>query len=124
MSSAASHVAWARAVLEHAEFGMVGAWPRAAALLGRQGLEVALDRFWDRTLPPLKRASRRTQLMCLGHYLRDGELAEGLSTAWAALSRACHHHAYELSPTAPELDRWLGTTERLAARLDEAPAVG
>jgi hypothetical protein len=33
--------------------------------------------------------------------------------AWAALSHACHHHPYELSPTAEELERWMDTVEAL-----------
>jgi hypothetical protein len=33
------------------------------------------------------------------------------------LSRACHHHAYELAPTAEELTGWLAETERVIAAL-------
>lgn len=113
-------VAWARAVLDHPQVGMAGAWPRAAALLGRQSLEEAIDRYWVRTLPPMRGVTRKTQLACLDLYLRDAELVGGIRIAWSALSRACHHHAYELSPAAPELDAWIATVERLVVRLDEA----
>lgn len=115
-------VSWSRAVLRHPELELVGAWPRAAALLARQSLEEGLDRFWQRSIPPMRDASRATQLACLDQYLRDPDLVSGIRTAWAALSRACHHHAYELSPTAPELDHWLTTVEGLVARLEEAEA--
>lgn len=114
----------ARAVLDHPQAKMEGAWPRAAALLGRQSLEEGLDRFWDRTLPPLRKANRKTQLACLDLYVRDHDLAMAVRTAWSALSRACHHHVYELSPTAPELDAWLKMVERLVSGLDQADAAG
>lgn len=120
MSLSGSLVEWARAVLNHPELGVVGAWPRAAALLGRQALEEGIDDFWRRNLPTMKSASRTTQLACLDQYLADFDLVSGVRVAWAALSRACHHHAYELSPTAPELDHWLATVESLVERLDRS----
>jgi hypothetical protein len=36
--------------------------------------------------------------------------------AWAQLSRACHHHPYELVPTAAELSDRLAVQTRLALR--------
>ena len=42
----------------------------------------------------------RTQLICLRSYLEDAPLAARAGHAWSALSRACHHHPYELGPTA------------------------
>lgn len=123
MSLSGRLVEWARAVLTHPELGVVGAWPRAAALLGRQALEEGIDDFWGRNLPNMKRASRTTQLACLDQYLGDSDLVNGVRIAWAALSRACHHHAYELSPTAPELDHWLATVESLVERLDRSQTV-
>jgi hypothetical protein len=63
------------------------------------------------------------QLACLEHYLRDAELVRGVRTAWAALSRACHHHPYELAPTAPELAHWLDAVDGLIGRLAEADLV-
>lgn len=110
--------ALARAVLDHPAVRIEGAWPRAAAFLARQALEEALDRYWQRSVD-LRSATRRAQLACLPIYLKDDELVMGVRTAWATLSRATHHHIYELSPTAPELDVWLTTVESLAAALDE-----
>lgn len=123
MSQPAALVNWARALLTHPDLAVAGAWPRAVALLGRQGLEEGLDEFWSRQLPGMGRASRATQLACLEQFLRDGELVRGVRTAWAALSRACHHHPYELAPTAPELERWLYAVDELIARLNQTELV-
>jgi hypothetical protein len=120
VSESQNLASWARAVLGHPQLRVEGAWPRAVALLGRQSLEASLDGFWQRTLPAMSGASRATQLACLDQYLRDHELTRGVRVAWSALSRACHHHAYELAPTAPELDHWLTSVEHLVEKLNEA----
>jgi hypothetical protein len=91
---------------------MAGRWPRAVAILTRQALEMSLDRLWARTEPPVASASMRAQLLCLPRYL-DPALAGRTSVTWHELSRACHHHAYELPPTAVELAGWLETTDEL-----------
>ena len=44
-------------------------------------------------------------------------MAERVSYAWAGLSRACHQHPYELSPTSTELLAWIETVERFAAEV-------
>jgi hypothetical protein len=38
---------------------------------------------------------------------------ESLWAQSATLSRACHHHLYELAPTASELSRWLNEAAEL-----------
>jgi hypothetical protein len=43
----------------------------------------------------------------------DPAVAECADETWTALSRACHHHAYELSPTAAELGTWLESVDEL-----------
>jgi hypothetical protein len=43
------------------------------------------------------------------------ELAGNVAFTWGALSSACHHHVYELAPTAQELFLWADTIERLRA---------
>jgi hypothetical protein len=93
--------------------GLVGAWPRAVAVLGRQALEQALDDFWATQVPMMCDVSRHSQLLCLGAYLPVDDVVTGVRVAWHALSRACHHHAYELPPTAEELERWLDAVEAL-----------
>jgi hypothetical protein len=92
-----------------------GFWPQAAALLGRQALEQALDDFWHAVSPRVRDASRRAQLICIGEFIRDDDLVSGVRHAWHGLSRACHHQVYEVSPTETELSRWLEAVEQLLA---------
>jgi hypothetical protein len=101
----------------------IGIWPRATAFLTRQALEAALDKLWRRCAPGLEVCSARAQLICLPAYLqREKELAERVSFAWFGLSRACHQHAYELSPTSPELLGWIATVEELILRVETLQA--
>jgi len=78
---------------------------RAAAFLARQALEAALDAYWKTRGLPLDRCSMRAQLVCLREYSRseDGTVAPAIEQTWGTLSRACHHHPYELTPTIAEL---------------------
>jgi hypothetical protein len=59
----------------------------------------------------------RTQLICLRSYLGDAPLAARAGHAWSALRRACHHHPYELAPTAFELDSWFAVVGELAGKV-------
>lgn len=93
-----------------------GTWPRVSALLARQALESVLDEYWRERWPGVDRTSRATQLLCL-RYLVDPALAADASLAWHALSRACHHHAYELPPVAEELEVWIGQVDGLVTRI-------
>jgi hypothetical protein len=90
-----------------------GLWPRVSALLARQALEAAVRGLWDRRRLDLQGVSMAAQLICLRTYLGDADLAARAGHAWSALSRACHHHAYELAPTAGELDHWFGVVGEL-----------
>lgn len=105
-------LATAHQLLERPESAASGLWPRAAALLGRQALELLLHALWRRQAPGTESASMRAQLICLPRYL-DPKLAGRVGYAWAALSGACHQHAYELAPTATELRRWLRVVEEM-----------
>jgi hypothetical protein len=96
---------------------MAGRWPRAVAILVRQALELSMDRLWLRVAPGLGQASFRAQLLCLPAFV-DRAVAASASVAWSELSRACHHHAYELPPTAEELAGWLEVTDRLRRAAD------
>jgi hypothetical protein len=97
----------AREIMGRADPVTTGLWPRAAALLGRQALEAALEDLWRRKRVNLARCPGRIQLLCLPTYLGDAALAGRAAHAWAALSHACHYRAYDLAPTASELDGWL-----------------
>lgn len=96
----------------------VGLWPRASALLARQALEAAVHRLWEHRRLDLQGCSMRVQFICLRTYLGDADLAARAGHAWSALSRACHHHPYELAPTAAELQRWLSVVEELIRKAD------
>jgi hypothetical protein len=86
-----------------------GLWPRAAVLLTRQSLEVALKTYWSAKAPGVEDASMRAQLLCLGTWISDESLARRANQVWSALSRASHHHPYELTPTRDELVVWFAT---------------
>jgi hypothetical protein len=96
----------AERLLRRADPTTAGLWPRASALLALQALEASVLQLWDRRLPDLQGCSMRTQLICLRSYLEDATLAARTGQAWSALSRACHHHPYELAPTSGELQSW------------------
>jgi hypothetical protein len=106
----------ARGVLDHAEPEMAGLWPRASAVLAGRALEASLGRLWDQRTLDLRGCSMRVQLICLRSYLGDAELAARARHTWSALRRACHHHPYELAPTATELRAWLSVVEELLER--------
>lgn len=97
----------ARDLTRYADPSTAGRWSRAAALLTRQALEGALDDLWAEKAPAVARCSAHAQLLCLDRYLGDAEASARASFAWASLSRACHHHVYELAPTAAELSGWI-----------------
>jgi hypothetical protein len=41
------------------------------------------------------------------------ELGEDAKWVWHALSRACHHHTYELQPSTTEVKRLVATVRQL-----------
>ena len=97
-----------------------GLWPRASALLACRALEFTVNQLWERRTLDLQGCSMRVQLICLRTYLGDADLAARAGHAWSALSRACHHHPYELAPTAEELRGWLSVVEELIQKADRA----
>lgn len=107
-------IAVARDLIRAEDPATAGLWPRAAAFLGRQGIEVAMTSLWTLRAPGLERESVRCQLLCLGPLLGDSELSGRVSAAWYGLSRACHHRVYALPPTAGELAGWLQAGSELA----------
>jgi hypothetical protein len=103
----------ARGVLARADPETAGLWPRASALLGRRALEGTVQGLWRRQDLDLAACPMRVQFICLRRYLKDKDLAARAGLAWSALTRACHHHPYELAPTADELGDWLAVVEAL-----------
>jgi hypothetical protein len=87
-----------------------GLWPRAAAILCRQALEGSLAELWRSQASGLEEASFKTQLLCLPSFLGNSTaLAGRVNHVWWSLTRVCHYHPYELSPTLDELSDWLNT---------------
>jgi hypothetical protein len=107
-------LAAARRLVERPDAVTAGVWPRAAALLARQALEVAMAALWAARPQSigLSECSMRSQLLCLTDCV-DKDTATRAAYLFAALSRACHYHSYELAPTATELTRWLNETGHL-----------
>ena len=104
-------LALSRGLLSRTDAETAGLWPRASALLARQALEAALDRYWVARAIPLDACATLPQLICLARFLDDPDLAGHVRHAWNALSDACHHHAYELAPTVEELGALLDAVE-------------
>jgi hypothetical protein len=102
----------ARRLLERPDARTVGLWPRAAAYLTRQALELLLDELWKKRAPGTEETSTRAQLICLPSYV-ENNLSGRVSYTWNALSHACHHHSYELAPTATELRDSLEVAQEL-----------
>jgi hypothetical protein len=114
-------LAAARQLLDRPDAKISGVWSRAAALLARQAFEIGLDEHWRGRRVALDRLATRPQLICLSAYLPNRDVAVRAIHAWAALSRACHHHPYELAPSAGELRGWLDAVDEVLAAL-AAPA--
>ena len=91
-------------------------WPRACAVLVRAALEASLDEYWTAKLPAAVDCPMRAQLLLLKEVAGRG-VAEAAADAWNGLSRAAHHHAYELCPTAVELRQWHTLVVRVAGDL-------
>ena len=112
MKDSQRFIGWAESLMEDPEATSSGAWPRAAALLARSSLEASMTELWQAKEIPLQRASWRAQLLCLPGYI-NADLARRVAFAHSALSAACHHHPYDLPPTAIEIQRWLAIVQSL-----------
>lgn len=95
-------------------------WPRACAWLIRLALEKALDQYWADVLPEAALCAMRPQLLLLPSYA-GAYISERARDSWTGLSRAAHHHAYELAPTAAELRSWHTTVSQLTNDLASPP---
>lgn len=75
-----------------------------------------MDGFWLARAPGVEVCSMRTQLICAPFHLPH-HVAAGVNHTWWALTRVCHHHAYDLPPTPEELGDLLETARGLVAEL-------
>jgi hypothetical protein len=116
-------LAAAKGLMQRPDTLITGIWPRAAALLARQALEAAMAELWASKpqAADMSRCTMRSQLLCLTAYLDPGT-ASRAAYVFAALSRACHYHPYELAPTAAELTSWLDQATQIVTQLQTATA--
>jgi hypothetical protein len=110
----------AQTMVDRASNQTDGLWPRAAVLLTRQSLEVALKTYWSAEARGTEECPTRAQLLCLGAYVGDDDLARRAGQVWAALSRASHVHPYELAPTCEELLTWIDTVSDVVDKTERA----
>jgi hypothetical protein len=94
-----------------------GIWPKCCAWLLRGAVERAVvalcaDRYGAQP-------TSRAQLLTLPKYV-EPDLAHDTATLWYSLSRAAHHHDYELIPTADELRSWHTDAVRITQGLLDA----
>lgn len=117
-------LAAARELVDRADAATAGMWPRAAALLARQSLEAAMAELWLAKQPAVGSCSMRAQLLSLSTALTAPSAVRRARHAYSVLSRACHHFAYELAPSADELRAWIDEVEHvIEACLEATPSV-
>ncbi len=114
-------------LLGHARAVLAGRHPvprsqaaRAAAVLARQALEDTvrgLSSGWGITDPRVNMRSKLVSLRVLGEVT----VAELVATAWWGLSSACHHHAYDLTPTSAEIQHLIDQVARLIELTTDNP---
>ncbi|MGC4797140.1 hypothetical protein ACLQ3H_23920 [Micromonospora saelicesensis] len=109
----------ASALLLHPPSSMRRCWQRGSACLTRLALEQGLRHYWDRVAPSVVDRSMRNQLLVLPTFA-GAEAASTARTAWHGLSRAMHHHTYELAPTVAELRGWHQDVTALLPQLELA----
>lgn len=100
-----------------------GTRARVAAWYARAALEdVTIELLVDELQSDPHRLTMASRLACL-RVVRP-ELSDETSHAWWALSRVCHQHAFELTPTNAEVTRLVEKVGVLAgsASMSEASA--
>ena len=119
MTESETLILYARRLLSEPHPELEGVWPRAVAFLTRQALESSIGDVLARRAAGAEHCSARAQLLCLPTFAPDGA-AHRAAFLWGALSRACHHHPYDLAPTTEELADWLAGVEEVSIRMNPA----
>ncbi|MFE0021474.1 hypothetical protein [Amycolatopsis sp. NPDC059021] len=102
----------AREVLEGTVHVPEGLAVRSAAFLARQAIEGMVTTSCQALGVSIGRAHMRSKIIVISALSGD-EMGARADLAWAALCQACHHHAYELTPTADAIARWIGQIEAI-----------
>jgi hypothetical protein len=76
---------------------------RLSAFLARQALEEIIDQRCSDVGAPVPSATARGKLLVL-RSLDSADVADRAAVAWNRLSNACHVHAYEMQPSAAEIE--------------------
>lgn len=100
--NAAELLGYARRLLDTTPTTTGGNSARLAAVVARQALEYDINVRCAALGFDLPGVSMRSRLLIL-RSLDDRDAAERLASLWSQLSECCHQHAYELSPTVPEV---------------------
>jgi hypothetical protein len=114
----------ARTRLNYAERILAGTtgvpnWPRCAIWLIRLALESALAQLWTLRCPELTTCSTRAQLLALEKF-SDPDTTYRACELWHTLSRAAHHHHYELVPSTSEIREWLLEATEVLRQLEDS----
>ena len=112
MTAPAAFLDYADRLLD-GEFDLGARGPRIAALLTRSVLEEWIEEQSESWLTPsLGYPTTRSKIVALG-AIRGSEISERARRAWHRLSRAVHHHAYELQPTTSEVRELVSAVREL-----------
>lgn len=115
MTKPAAYLDYADRLLD-GEFGLGARGPRTAALLARTVLEEWIDeqsQAWASSA--LGYPTTRSKIVALG-AIRGASIGEKTRRVWHALSRAVHHHAYELQPSVSEVQHLVNAVRELQHR--------
>jgi uncharacterized protein YheU (UPF0270 family) len=86
---------------------------RAAAILARSALEDLVIDLCAREGIDVGRTSMRVRLACLRAVAPS--IAGDAAVAWSGLSRACHQHAYEITPHRAEVSHLMAKVRQMEA---------
>ena len=107
------------ALLDYADQLLDGAYglgvrgPRTDALLARSALEEWVEEQSETwSSPNLGYPTFKSKLVALA-VLREPTVGELARRVWHGLSRAVHHHAYELQPSAAEIRQLVNSVREL-----------
>ena len=91
-----------------------------AFISGWRGFREMQALGWIERPPTLVAAQSADGIFLSWRYLGDEPLAQRAHVVWSALSRACHHHVYELAPTREELQAWREAVQEVVERTERA----